>query len=42
MPCGCKVYMPVDSTDHDEQLKKRDELREYLNAQHTPEPKILA
>ena len=30
-PGGCKVYLPVDSCDPEEQIKKRDSLQHVLN-----------
>ena len=33
-PCGCKVYMPVDSDEMKEHHKKRDGLLAWLNEQH--------
>ena len=41
-PEGCKVYMPVDSLDDDEQIQKKEELQVYLNTQFKPVPKALA
>lgn len=32
-PGGCKVYLPVDSCDSDEQIKKRDSLQNILDEQ---------
>ena len=39
---GCKIYLPLNTLNEMEQIKKKDELQEYLNARNDFMPKILA
>ena len=39
---GCEIYLPVESLNPQDQIKKRDTLQSYLNMRNDFIPKIIA